>query len=88
MIGITELFRRYHHLIRELASRGAPEEAWRSDLRRLLASLNDECRELPRSSKELLHQELSNQIEHELLCATNPDARAVLTVVLKHLDPV
>lgn len=83
---VTELFQRYHRLIRELASRGSPEGAWRSDLQKILLSLSDDCRKLSRSSSELLRRELTNQIEHELLRATSPDARSVLTIALKHLE--
>lgn len=83
---MTELFGRYHRLIGELASRGSPEAAWRSDLEEILRSLNKDCRKLSRCSSELLHCELSNQIEHELLGCADPNSRTVLSVVLKHLE--
>lgn len=83
---LTDLFGRYHRLIGEVASRGSPEAGWRSDLQEILSSLNKDCRELPRCSSELLHCELSNQIEHELLRCADPATRRVLSVALKHLE--
>jgi len=86
-MGVTALFGRYHGLIREVASRGSPENAWRLDLEQVLRGLSDDCRKLPRSSGEMLCRELSDQIEHELLRSTSPVARSVLAVALKHLEP-
>lgn len=85
-MGVTGLFGHYHRLIREVASRGSPETAWRLDLEQILRWLNADCRKLPRSSREMLRRELSSQIEHELLRSTSPDARGVLAVALKHLE--
>ena len=85
-MGVTGLFGHYHRLIREVASRGSPENAWRLDLEQVLRCLNDDCRKLPCSFGEMLRQELSSQIEHELLRSTSPDARGVLAVALKHLE--
>ena len=85
-MGVTALFRRYHGLVRELASRGSPENTWRSDLHQILGWFSDDCRKLSPSSRDLLRQELLSQIEHELLRCTDADARGVLSVVLKHLE--
>lgn len=85
-MGLTGLFGRYHRLIRDVASRGSPENVWRLDLEKVLRSLNDDCRKLPRSSSEMLRWELSHQIEHELLRSTSAEARSVLVVALKHLE--
>jgi hypothetical protein len=84
--GVTELFGRYHRVIGELASRCLRDEAWRSDLQQILQRLDDDCRSLSRSSSDVVREELANQIEHEFLRRTDPDARAVLTIVLKHLE--
>jgi hypothetical protein len=83
---ITQLFGRYHRLIRELASRRAPEDAWRASLRVILQALDDDCRKLPRRSGDMLRQELSNQLEHELLRSTDSETGRVLSVALKHLE--
>ena len=86
VMRLTELFGRYHRLIGEVASRGSPEAGWRSDLQEILRSLNKDCRKLSRCSSDLLHCELSNQIEHELLRCADPATRRVLGVALKHLE--
>lgn len=88
MIGVTELFRRYHLRIRQVASRPSTRGAWQADVQRIVQSLDDDCRKLSPTSIVLLNQELSTQVEHELLRCTDPEARAVLNVVLKHLDAV
>ncbi len=54
----------------------------------MVESLDYDRRRLSLRSSALLGQELSNQVEHELLRCTDPAARAVLSVVLKHLDAV
>ena len=88
MTSATELFQRYHRRIRQLTSRRPTQDAWQADVQQIVRSLDDECRELSPRSGVLLRQELSNQVEHELLRCTDPDAKAVLNVVLKHLDAV
>jgi hypothetical protein len=83
---VTELFRRYHGLIRELATRGAPEVVWRADLQKILHELDHDCRDRSRHYGTMLREELSSQTEHELLCCADPDARVILGVALKHLE--
>lgn len=82
----TELFGRYHRLVRELAARRLPHEVWRSDLRRILRSYDDDCRKLSGACSGQLRHELSHQIEHEILGCTDPEQGVVLTVALKHLQ--
>jgi hypothetical protein len=84
-LGESELFGHYHHLIREVAARHAPDE-WRRDVERIVRRLDEDCRELSRTRGALLREELSAQLEHELLACTNPAAKSVLSVVLKRLD--
>jgi len=85
-MGETELFGRYHRLIRELAWRRAPEDIWRTRLGQILRGLDDDCRQLSHRSAAVFLHELSSQIEHELLRCSSWEARAVLSVALKHLD--
>jgi hypothetical protein len=80
------LFGRYHRLIRDLAAPGCRIEGRRGKLQRVLQSLDDDCRKLSRARSRLLRQELSSQIEQELLRCTDPDQAAVLALALKHLD--
>jgi hypothetical protein len=82
----VRLFGRYHGLVRDLASQGCGIDGWRSRLQDVLQSLDDECGRLPPARGWLLRQELTSQIEHELLRRTDPDQAAVLVVALKHLD--
>ncbi len=80
------LFGRYHRLVRDLASQGCRVDGWRLELQQVLRSLDDDCRRLPQARSSLLRQDLSTQIEQELLRRTDPDQAAVLIIVLKHLD--
>lgn len=82
----TGLFGHYHGLIRDLASQGCRIDGWRSRLQRVLQSLDDDCRTLSPARGSLLRQELSVQLEQELLRRTDPDQAAVLIIALKHLD--
>ena len=85
-MSVTELFGRYHRLIRELASRGARGDAWQLNLRHLLQRIEDDRQRLGRVSGEMLRHDLSRQLEHELLLCTDPSSRTVFSVVLKHLE--
>jgi hypothetical protein len=84
----TELFRRYHSLIREVAASHSPDEAWHAEVERIVRRLDEDCRELSRSGSDLFRDELSIQLEHELLRCTNPAAKSVLSVVLKRIDAI
>lgn len=88
MATVSDLFGRYHRLIRESASRCAPGDAWRSDLEQIIQSFDEDCRKLPHSSSDGLRRELSAQLEHEALGFSHPDKRAVLMVAVKHLESV
>lgn len=87
-MGDTDLFGRYHRLIRDLAWRRPPDDVWRTHLQQILRRLDDDCGRLPQRSAAIFRQELASQIEHELLGCSSLEAGAVLSVALKHLDAV
>lgn len=88
MTAATELFRRYHFRIRKLPSQRPTRESWQADVQQIVRSFDEDCLTLSPTSRVLLRQELSNQLEHELLRCTDPEAKAMLNVMLKHLDAV
>jgi hypothetical protein len=84
-LGETDLFRRYHRLIRDVGARPGPDD-WRAEVERIVQRFDEDCRKLSRSRGNLLRDELAIQLEHELLRSINPAATSVLSVVLKRLD--
>jgi len=83
---MTDLYGLYHGRILGLARTAAPEGAWRSKLREILAEFDEDCRGLPRLGRYVLRNELATQIEQEALQFPDPEKRAVLTLALKHFD--
>jgi hypothetical protein len=83
---MSELYGRYHGRLLGLARSSTADGAWRAKLREILAEFDDDCRLLPPLGQQVLRNELSSQIEREVLQFSDPDKRAVLTLALKHLD--
>jgi hypothetical protein len=81
---MTELYGLYHGRILGLARAAAPQVAWRSKLREILAEFDEDCQRLPRLGRYVLRNELASQIEQEALQFSDPEKRAVLTLALKH----
>lgn len=82
----TELLRRYHRLLRTLASRGLREVVWRSQIDQILERLDRDCSRLSALAGHRLRSELASQIEHEALYFSNPEGRAVLLAAVKRLE--
>lgn len=84
--AMSELYGLYHGRILGLARSAAPGGAWRPKLRETLAQFDEDCRRLPRLGRYVLRNELSTQIEQEVLQFSDPEKRAVLILALKHID--
>jgi len=80
------LYGRYHGKILGLAIRSGADDAWKAELREILAEFDNDSRDLSRFSNYLLRRELATQIEHEVLRFSDPNKQAVLVIALKHFD--
>ena len=82
-----EFYGRYHGRILRLATQATSDGAWKAKLREILAKLDNDCRELSTSGRQLLlRRELANQIDHEVLRFSDPEKRTVFGIALKHFD--
>jgi hypothetical protein len=84
--AMSELYGRYHGRLLALARSATDDGAWRAKLREILAEFDDDCGVLPPLGRCVLRDELSGQIEREVLQFSDPDKQAVLTLALKHFD--
>jgi hypothetical protein len=83
---MSELYGRYHGRILALARGSTGGSAWRPKLREILAEFDEDCRRLPALGRYVARNELSSQIERELLQFSDPDKQAILALALKHFD--
>lgn len=79
---------RYHGLLLRLARRAAPDGAWKSKLREILARFDQDCASHDAAMASHLRAELAAQLETEILLFTDAEAQAVLAFAIKHFDAV
>jgi hypothetical protein len=79
---------RYHGLLLRLARRAAPDGAWKSKLREILALFDEDCGSLDPAAAGHLRAELAAQLESEILRFSDAEAQAVLAFAIKHFDAV
>ena len=79
---------RYHGLLLRLARRAAPDGAWKSKLREILARFDEDCGSLEPVMASHLRRELAAQLETEILRFSDAEAQAVLAFAIKHFDAV
>jgi len=82
----TELFGRYHRLIRQVASRRADREASRKEIVRVMEQFRKDCLQLSPFHGRFLRDELLAQLEEEALHCADENMKAVFTIALKHLE--
>ena len=82
-----EFYGRYRGRILRLAAQATSDGAWKAKLREILAKFDNDCRELSASGRQLLRSELANQIDHEVLLFSDPEASCIVEFHLpKYLD--
>jgi hypothetical protein len=80
------LYRKYRHLVEDLADEGRPMDQSLTALRAVLQQFEREAAALEVTKARFVCDEIADQLEHEALRATTTHRRAILLAAVKRID--